>query len=101
LCFNYHEEKPLIKPSYKRNWKRYNKEKLIEMLKNKNWAFESDSVQGYWNEIENQLAGIIDTLAPVEEFTNNSSTKSLSTPDFIRKMQNRRKGLLKKNQKGT
>ena len=99
LCFNYHEEKPLIKPSYKRNWKRYNKEKLIEMLKNKNWAFESDSVKGYWNEIENQLAGIIDTLAPIEEFTNNSSTKSLSTPDFIRKMQNRRKGLLKKIKK--
>ena len=99
LCFNYHEEKPILKPLYKRNWQRYNKDKLIVMLTNKNWTFESDSVQGYWNEIENQLAGIIDTLAPIGEFINNSSAKSCSKPDFIRKMLNRRKGLLNKLKK--
>ena len=99
LCFNYHEEKPILKPLYKRNWQHYNKDKLIVMLTNKNWTFESDSVQGYWNEIENQLAGIIDTLAPIGEFINNSSAKSCSKPDFIRKMLNRRKGLLNKLKK--
>ena len=35
-----------------------------------NWDFKSDSVQAYWNELENQLVNIIDELAPLVEFTN-------------------------------
>jgi hypothetical protein len=42
-------------------------------------------VQGYWNEIENKLVGIIDIMAPIEEFAKNYSTKSSSTPAVIRK----------------
>jgi hypothetical protein len=65
------------------------------MILYNDWTFESDSVQGYWNKIENKLVSIIDIVVPIKQFTNNYSTKSSSTPAFIKKLY-RLKGLLKK-----
>ena len=47
-----------------------------------NWDFKSDSVQAYWNELENQLVNIIDELAPRVEFTNDQII--LPVPAFIK-----------------
>jgi hypothetical protein len=65
LSFKYHEDKPAPKPIFKKNWQSYSKDNLIHMVLDTDWTFESDSVQGYWNEIEINLVGIIDIVAPI------------------------------------
>ena len=86
-----------VTPSYtkRRNWRHYTKEKLNSILSQTSWTILSDSVQDTWNEIENKLIKIVDIVAPIEEFTNERSTKSI-TPPFISAAKNRRKKLLTK-----
>ena len=45
---------------------------LVERLAKKNWDSDSDSVQSYWNEFENQLIEIVDELVPYAKHKNNS-----------------------------
>ena len=59
------------------------------------WDFKSDSVQAYWNELENQLIAIIDDLAPLTEVINNELPNTV--PVSIKKKMNQRKLLLKSN----
>ena len=46
---------------------RYTKEDLNNRLTTKDWNFESDGVQDFWNELENQLIEIVDELVPLTE----------------------------------
>ena len=96
IIVNYLEEKPPIKLTQKRNWHHYSKDQLLRSLSMCDWSFDGDTVQEYWNLLENKLAGVVDQLIPTEEFLNNSSTKSCAKPMFIKKLINRRKGLLRK-----
>ena len=49
----------------KRDWRHYTKEKLNHALAQHEWSFESDSVQAYWDQLENQLVAIVDELIPL------------------------------------
>ena len=100
IYLKYDEAKPEPKKSFKRSWQQYSQSKLVSMMSLLNWEIESDSVQDCWNEIENKLVNIIDILAPIEEFANESSVKSSKTPIFIKKLMNRRKHLLSRLKKG-
>ena len=99
LCFEYLDVK--IKPSIiiKRNWTNYKKETLTRCLKEINWGLTSDSVQGCWDEFENKLIRVVDVVAPLVEFVNDSCVKSVSTPAHIKTLLNRRKRLLLKKKK--
>ena len=62
-----------------------------------NWDFKSDSVQAYWNELENQLVNIIDELAPLVEFINDQII--VPVPAFIKNKIYVRKRLLRSNRR--
>ena len=82
--------------SYKRSWIKYKKEILIERLSLTNWDLTSDTVQDYWNQFETKILQIVDDIAPMTTFKNNTYNKN-ATPDFIKKKTNLRKRLIKTN----
>ena len=90
-----------IKPTIliKRNWSNYKKESLVRGLKGINWDLVSDTVQGCWDEFENKLVRVVDVVAPLVEFVNESCLKSVKTPPHIKTLLNRRKRLLLKKKK--
>ena len=47
-----------------RKIKQLQKDSLLSKLQALEWNFESDSVQDYWNELEIQLVGVADEVAP-------------------------------------
>jgi hypothetical protein len=67
----------------------------LPAISNGDWSLASDSIQRRLNEIENKLTGIINLIAPIEEFINGSSTKSCMYSDSIKLIKGC-KGLLKK-----
>ena len=82
--------------SYKRSWIKYKKEILIERLSRTNWDLTSDTVQDYWNQFETKILQIVDDIAPMTTFKNNTYNKN-ATPDFIKKKTILRKRLIKSN----
>jgi hypothetical protein len=78
--FKYAAGRPVVKTTIKRNWMRYEKELLLEELREVDWNIASDGVQGCWNEIENILIKIVDKLARYK----NSKTTPLSKPKSSR-----------------
>ena len=50
-----------------------------------------------WNEMENQLATVAETLAPYVEFTSNQATSTTQTPTVIRRKERLRKRILMKH----
>ena len=96
VYFNIQNVKTEIKTEIKRNWMLYTKEKLLQALMSEDWLLHSDDVQGCWNEMENKLIKIVDKLAPLQEFKNNSCTRVRMTPPVIKHLINRRKKLLAK-----
>jgi hypothetical protein len=94
--FKYAAGRPVVKTTIKINWMRYEKELLLELLREVDWNIASDGVQGCWNKIENKLIKIVDKLAPLQEFKNNSSIKTKIIPRDIKSLINRRKNLLHK-----
>ena len=77
----------------RRNWKHYSKEALTDELSRVLWQYEIESVQELWNSYEQEISTIVDKLAPIEEYNNN--TKNKKHPSTRRKT-NRRNNLLKK-----
>jgi hypothetical protein len=75
-------------------------ETLIEALTHVNWKIESDTVQGCWNEIQNELITIVDMIIPCQKFKNNSSAALKTLPLEIKNLINRRKRLLAKPKRG-
>ena len=88
--------KPASKFYYNRDWSKYEPALLNEILCNTNLTFENDTVQEYWNTFENTLIKIVDEIAPLKQFCNDSSFNS-KLPCPIKNKINRRKRLLRKN----
>ena len=61
--------------------------------------YKSDSVQDYWIDLENQPIGVVDSLVPLKEFTNNPKKDPL--PNSIKCRLNERKRLIKSNKHQT
>ena len=80
----------------KRNWNGYSPEKLITTLSQHNLLFENDSVQEYWNSLENVLINVIDQLTPLVEY-NEVPFRSQPVPPHVKSIINKRDRLLKKN----
>ena len=59
------------------------------------WDFMSDSVQAYWDQLENQLVTIVDELVPLVTQTNIEAP----LPAFMNQKLNHRKRLLKSNKR--
>ena len=87
--------KPKPKLIWRRNWRHYSKDNLCHSLAGINWHSESSSVQDFWNNFENKLAGVIDNLIPVSK--ENKSFTSIVPPPMVKNKINLRKRLLKRN----
>jgi hypothetical protein len=85
-----------VKERVVRNWHNYQPEKLISTLSNMNLDFENDSVQEYWNSLENVLINVCDNLAPLSTFQKTPFSKKF-IPANIKSSLNKRKRLLKLN----
>ena len=83
----------------KRNWQNYSSNVLLEELASANFDIITDDVQSMWNNFENVLLPIIDKLAPMTEFYNNSTVKSQNPTATIKNKIHLRKRLLKKLEK--
>ena len=74
----------------RRDWRNYTKkkldpEKLCQLLALKEWNFTSDTVQDYWDQLENQLVNVVDRLAPLVTHRNNIIERIVN---YAVKMQN-------------
>ena len=84
---------------YRRSWKDYSKEKLLQALAEKNLEIETDTVQDSWNLFENCIIEIVDSLAPVEKIViKNSKSPPVKPNQNVKRKLSLRKKLLK-NQK--
>ena len=93
FCINEKIKSP--EPCWRRNWKNYNSETLNGRLAHENWIFEADSVQDYWNILENKIINIVDEFIPFELAINNVH-QSGADSNYIKNKLNKRKRLLKK-----
>ena len=82
-----------LKVINKRDWKNYSKEKLLQKLANVNFDMYSDNPQSVWNHFEESLVPVIDELASLADFTNNTKVEA-SPPVKINSKLNLRKRLL-------
>ena len=88
--------KPIAKKTFRRKWKNYTPALLIERLSHMDLCFENDTVQEYWNSLENVLINIIDEIAPLVEYSNEIPVNEI-LPALINRKLNKRKKLLKIN----
>ena len=93
LCTNNNQTQQTF--NIKRNWTNYSKESLCTLLSETNWRIDDTSVQGYWNAFENKLIAIVDKVAPLATFVNNSCVRQ-DPPQGIKQKINLRKRLLRK-----
>ena len=70
LHLELNQDKQSLDVAWRRDWRAYNKDMLCLRLSSLNWNFTSDSVQAYWNELENKLVAIVDELAPMVKHNN-------------------------------
>ena len=89
-----HKNEP-AKVILKRNWQQYTPISLLNELASTDFDIIADDVQSMWNRFENLLLPIIDKLAPMTEFTNNSTVKSQNPSAAIKNKIHLRKRLLK------
>ena len=52
----------------RRNWQKYSKQKLLNLVSQEPFHIETDMVQATWNNFENILISIMDTLTPLQFF---------------------------------
>ncbi len=62
---------------------KYKKEMLVKQLSNTNWDLRSDTVQDYWNQFKTKILQIVNEIAPMTAFNNNTYNIK-ATPDFIK-----------------
>ena len=79
----------------KRNWRNYSKELLLNMLSVSEFDYSINDVQQFWNNLENKIIKIVDTLAPIVEFTNNHTTAT-SPITLLKPLINKKRRLLKR-----
>ena len=70
--------------------KGYNKQILNYELSNVDWHILEDSVQGYWNQLENKLIKVVDRVAPMLEATQYRS-KNTPIPLGVKRKINKKK----------
>ena len=85
---------PVPTPYIRRNWRNYNTADLNRRLMQCNFEYGIENVQQYWNQFENDIIDIVDTLAPLTEFTCNNTTKSAPN-SVIKPLVNKKRRLLK------
>ena len=88
------EKKEEQELSYRRDWSKYSKEKLIEHLSSQDLTLEIDDVQSLWNRIETIMVDTTDELVPIRSFQNNVSTQSQTLPVVMKRKLALRKRLL-------
>ena len=64
--------KPKIEPTYMKGWRKYKNNYLNLLLAPKNREICEDNVQNCWNDFDNIHIKIVDKLAQMKEFSNNS-----------------------------
>jgi hypothetical protein len=82
-----------LKITQRRNWRHYSKEKLNEKLIEVDWHNDCNTVQEAWNDLENKLVKIVDSLVPISEFKGNHL--ALKPCPIIKRKLNLRNRLLK------
>ena len=97
LTFNIAAKPETPKVKFKRNWTSYSKESLVTELRNSNINVETDNVQSTWNLLENYVINVVDNLAPLVPFVNNSIVKPHKHTETIKRKLNLRRRLLKKS----
>ena len=65
------------KITYKRDWRYYNKQNLVNFLNTVQFNMNLDCVQETWNRFENKIINVIDVLVPIVPHSND---KVLVTP---------------------
>ena len=86
-----HIEPKLI---YKRDWRYYSKEKLVELLSTISFNMNLDCVQETWNRFENELIPIIDHICPIVPFKNDTVANPIKNRKLANLI-NQKKRLLK------
>ena len=71
ITFNININKNEKTITWRRDWRRYSKEKLLSKLREVDWYSEFENVQDCWNSFECKLITVIDEIAPVSKFVNN------------------------------
>ena len=69
LCIS----KPQQKTQFRRDWRKYSKERLESCLGSVDWSINTDNVQEMWNVFENKLIKIVDSIVQIAEFKDNYS----------------------------
>ena len=92
LLNNERKTLPLI--SYRRDWRKYSKEKLIFELSLHEMDWKIEDVQSNWNKIEEILIKTTDKLAPMCEYMDKVSSKSQAIPTVVNRKLHQRKKLL-------
>ena len=64
--FEINIKKTIKSEIWKRNWKFYSKDLLVQKLYSVDWQIKKDSVQSYWNKFESKLVEIVDSIAPLQ-----------------------------------
>lgn len=98
ISFNYDCERPKPEINYRRAWNNYSKEKLCEKLSEVDWSCSCDTVQDIWNSFENKIINVVDDIVPVSQFYNNTYCVD-KIPDYVKRKEDQRKRLLKKQKK--
>jgi hypothetical protein len=88
------EKKTMVQQIVRRDWRKNSKELLNSKLASVHWDTEIDSVQQYWNVFEEALVSVVDEVAPMVPFTNNTVSKS-QIPASIKNKLNKRCRLLR------
>ena len=90
---------------FKRNWKNFSSEILIEKLlvsfESVTFDWRDLNVQEHWNQLENLVVNIVDDLAPLVPVDDNAVIKNKKVPPFVKNKINVRKRLVKLEKKET
>ena len=94
ISFEIVSSKTNIPKIYKRNWRTYSKEILIDNLLEVDWDLDFDDVQSTWNCFESKLTEVVDKIAPFE-LEKDLKKNKIHLPAKIKTKINKRARLLK------
>ena len=94
IKFNIAGKKENCKTVYKRDWRNYNKQNLVDLLSEIDFNMNLDCVQETWNRFENKFINVIDYLVPIVPHVNDVILNS-DYNSKIKKLINCKKRLLK------
>ena len=92
ITINIHSTKSDCVYSSRRDWRKYSKVNLVNMLNEVEWCYEINDVQSFWNNMELKIVKIVDIIAPITMFSNNYVPPRI--PPLIKSKINKRNRLL-------